>query len=416
MTYPNSVSLFTGCFPGHHGVLGNQVFDRVRLTWIDYITLEHYLRVNQDFSRATIYEMLNDRLTVNVQCHTHRGVTHSFDNMLETGPAWYIGLHIPVNQYVASCLEQIAAMAERVRKWPVLTTFYFPGLDAAGHAQGSQSDYYAQVLEDVDHQIGRVTNAMESAGLLDSSYLALVTDHGHPRSDKAESFDLIDWLKKERKIRCHHGPVPGATYADRFEFLDQYDVMLVDGSHRRVMLYLRGEDGWGKRATASQIAAFIGASENQPGPSIEGLPAIEFVCRRLGENSVEVRAAAGRLAVERRIAGSLKEYRIVSNGNQTFDLIGPPTSAETEAFDAFGWHDSQAWLRRTARSKHPDFIPQIVELFDSSAAGDVMIFMAHDYVLAGHGGGEHGSCLAADMRIPMYFAGPDLPEIGRAHV
>lgn len=408
ISYPNGVSLLTGCFPGHHGILGNQVFDRARLTWIDYITLEHYMQVNQDFSRPTIYEMLDDRLTVNVQCHTQRGVTHSFDNMLETGPAWYIGLHIPVNQYVASCVEQIGAMAERVRMWPVLTTFYFPGLDAAGHAQGSQSDYYAQVLEDVDHQIGRVTNAMEAAGLLNNSYLVLVTDHGHPRADKAESFDLIDWLKRERKIRCHLGPVPGGTYADRFEFLDKYDVMLVDGSHRRVMLYLRGEDGWGERATKDQIEAFIGASGDQPDSSIERLPAVEFVCRKLGENSVEVRSAAGSLAVERRIAGSLKEYRIVSNGNETFDLIGPPMSAETEAFDAFGWHDSQAWLRRTARSKHPDFVSQIIEVFDSPAAGDIVIFMAHDWVLAGHGGGEHGSCLAADMRIPMYFAGPDL--------
>jgi arylsulfatase A-like enzyme len=421
MTYPNTVSLFTGCFPGHHGIMGNQLFDRDRLTWIDYITLKNYQHVNQDFTQPTIYEILDDRFTVNVQCHTQRGVRHSFDNELETGPAWFLGWHIPVNQYVASCIEQVGLLAERVRQWPSVLTFYFPGLDAAGHVSGSHSDYYAQVFEDVDHQIGRVTNALESAGLLETTYLFLVTDHGHPRANEAKSFDLGAWLCRTRGVQCHEGDVPGTGYSERFSFLDKYDAMLVDGSHRRVAVFLRGESGWGERPSEEQVVQFIDGKRKAGGPEaddpgeacrIADLPAVAFVCRSLDRDRVEVRSARGSAVVERRLAGSTKEYRVVSSeappSDVVTDAMGVAQSPDLSRFVGEGWHDSRQWLAKTAETKCPDFVPQIVEYFDSPRAGDFVIFTAHGWLFAGNGCGEHGSCLAEDMRIPMFFAGPEL--------
>lgn len=421
MTYPNTVSLFTGCFPGHHGIMGNQLFDRHRLTWIDYITLENYQHVNRDFTQPTVYQILHDRFTVNVQCHTQRGVRHSFDNKLETGPAWYLGWHIPVNQYVASCIEQVGALAERVRQWPSVLTFYFPGLDAAGHVSGSHSNYYTQVFEDVDHQIGRVTNALESAGLLETSYLILVTDHGHPRANHAKSFDLAAWLCRTRGIRCREGNVPGDGYSERFTFLDKYDAMLIDGSHRRVAVFLRGESGWGEGPSAEQVAQFIDAKRTAGGPAvcdpgepcrIADLPAIALVCRKLDSDRVEVQSALGSAVVERRLAGLTKEYRVVSSdvnrSDVVTDALGLSQSPELASFVGEGWHDSRQWLAKTAGSRCPDFVPQIVEYFDSPRAGDFVIFTALDWLLAGNGSGEHGSCLADDMLIPMFFAGPEL--------
>lgn len=417
MTYPNTVSLFTGCFPGHHGIMGNQLFDRHRLTWIDYITLENYQHVNRDFTQPTLYELLDDRFTVNVQCHTQRGVRHSFDNMIETGPAWFLGWHIPVNQFVASCIEQLGTLAERVRQWPSVVTFYFPGLDAAGHAHGSHTDYYAKVFEDVDYQIGRVTNAIESAGLLETSYLILVTDHGHPRASQAKSFDLAAWLCRTRGIRCREGDVPGAGYSERFAFLDKYDAMLVDGSHRRVAVFLRGESGWGENPSAERVVQFIDGQRATDGPQAEScriadLPAVAFVCRSMDRDRVEVQSARGIAVVERRLAGSTKEYRVVSAegalADVAADAVGLAQSPDLARFVGEGWHDSRQWLEKTADSSCPDFVPQIVEYFDSPRAGDLVIFTAQGWLLSGNGCGEHGSCLAEDMRIPLFFAGPEL--------
>src|SRR4051794_33667330 len=39
-TYPNAVSLITGRFPGHHGILGNRWFDRRTLEMPDYLSAQ----------------------------------------------------------------------------------------------------------------------------------------------------------------------------------------------------------------------------------------------------------------------------------------------------------------------------------------------------------------------------------------
>ena len=48
-------------------------------------------------------------------------------------------------------------------------------------------------------------------------------------------------------------------------------------------------------------------------------------------------------------------------------------------------------------------------MFDSTRTGDIVIFAASDWSFDGAYRGAHGSCLAADMCVPLYFAGPGLP-------
>ncbi len=58
-------------------------------------------------------------------------------------------------------------------------------------------------------------------------------------------------------------------------------------------------------------------------------------------------------------------------------------------------------------------MPQIVEMFDSPRTGDIVIFAKDDWAFGEKYRGGHGSCVARDMRVPMYFCGPDLPPGGR---
>jgi hypothetical protein len=53
---------------------------------------------------------------------------------------------------------------------------------------------------------------------------------------------------------------------------------------------------------------------------------------------------------------------------------------------------SREWLAATAASSHPDFVPQIVELFDSPRARSRDLCVAEG-VFAGHDRGEHGYCV-----------------------
>src|SRR5213075_2013071 len=111
ITYPNAVSIMTGRFPGHHGILGNRWFDRRTLELPDYMSAATYKDVNEHFSVPTIYELLSDRLTVNVQCHTRRGATYTFDNMVLSGFNFYFKMYKSVDARSGNTIEDVAALA-----------------------------------------------------------------------------------------------------------------------------------------------------------------------------------------------------------------------------------------------------------------------------------------------------------------
>ncbi|MCH8964766.1 MAG: alkaline phosphatase family protein, partial [Planctomycetes bacterium] len=154
ITYPNSVSLLTGCFPGHHDIMGNIWFDRRTLEIRDYSHADSYRSVNQHFNRQTLYEILEDHFSVNVQCHTRRGVSHTFDNLLPTGLDWYTHNFSAVDERVGLTFSRVIALANRKRRWPTVMTFYFPGVDEVGHRYGSDSERYAAALGSADRAIG----------------------------------------------------------------------------------------------------------------------------------------------------------------------------------------------------------------------------------------------------------------------
>lgn len=408
LTYPNSVSLMTGVFPGRHGIMGNQLFDRRNMYWVDYITAESYQRVNQDFSVPTLYELIPDHFTMNVQCPTQRGVTFSLDNPAETGIAWFLGWHIEVDQFVGSCIEQVGPAADRAGRWPSVLTFYFPGLDETGHQQGPDSAGYRNAVINIDIQIGRVTDAMERAGMLDNAHLVLVSDHGHVATQRLRRFDLIDWLRKDRGLRCHIGDIPRIGYPERTAFLNRYDLMIVDGSRRRLLIHVRGERGWAQPASDEEISRVVtGLSARGQGIPLHELPCVEYVATRAGEDRVRVFSRTGQAIVERRMAGSVRAYRVTSDG---VDPLGLAETPQLQQFIAPGWRPSREWLAQTAGTQHPDFVPQIVEYFDAPTAGDMVVFSASDWVFGGADPGEHGSCHPEDMRIPLFFAGPGLPR------
>jgi arylsulfatase A-like enzyme len=418
MTYPNTVALLTGRFPGHTGVTANQRFDRSDLSWTDYITAEAYQRVNQDFHCPTIFETLPEYFTISVQCPTHRGATHSFDNQIETGFGWWLGIHISVDAFVGSCIELVGPAADRVGRWPELITFYFPGLDETAHQYGPDSDLYRQAMVNIDTQVRRVTDALESADLLDRTCLVIVSDHGQLSSRDMRTFDLVAWIAKTRALRIHGGPIPGVDYISRREALDGIDVVAVDGAHRRLAFHLRGPADWKRRPSDDEIARFLDPDgPDGPKPALADLSCVELVCVRDGRDAVRVLSPRGAARIERRVGDSTTLYRIdpPRPGSDPLKLLDDPALA---AFAAEGWHASRRWLTATATGEHPDFVPQIAEFFDAANAGDVVVFAAEEYVLATATLGVHGSCRAEDLRIPLFFAGTDMPrgatiEVGR---
>ena len=398
ITYAVSVSMLTGLFPGHHGILGNRWFDPLECIARYYITASTYRTVNQHFHRPTLYEVLSDCFTVNVQFHSRRGVTYTIDNAIPTGINYFLETFWWVDERVGRCVVDVERLANRVGRWPVVYWNYFPGIDETAHANTTETHRYRRELTTIDTSIGQVLEGVERAGMADSTYYVFMTDHGHNRTEPGHELDLAAWIAQTRDLRVFTGAITFGDYPSRLRRIQKYDAVVLTGASRRVAIYLPGRNGWGTPVDTEAIDAVInGATGAEP---MWALPSVEVVCAPRGRDAIEVLSKAGKVAVERRRVDDRKEYRALGDVQR---VLG---------YTIDGWHDADAWLSKTASTGMPDFVPQVVEMFDSPRAGNIVVFAAEGWTFGLGDASGHGSCIAADMRVPLYFAGPDLPAGG----
>lgn len=403
-TYPNRSSLLTGRFPGHHQIPGNFWFDRRTLECRDYMTLATYRTVNHHLAVPTLYEWLADHFTVSIAHHTYRGATESIDGARGFFWAWALGRYEMADSRVSTAMGEVIRRANRVGRWPSVLMTYYPGVDEIGHRFGTYSSRYADALVNIDRIVGEIADRLERSGLTESTTYVLMADHGMVPAK--QSIDVLDWIGAMRKVRIRRHSIEARAYVDRWERMSNYDAVGGVDAGRVAMVHLRGRRGWPYRPDPREVLDFIKAQ-----PPLHELPAVQMVLLRDGRDRVRIVSRNGTAVVERRIEKSEKQYRLAEYEGDPLEYLGDETLA---AFVRAGWHASRDWLAATATSQFPDSVPQAVELFDSPRAGDMVIMSADDWLLYRRGEvAGHGSCLARDMRILLFFAGPDLPKGGR---
>ena len=345
---------------------------------------------------------------------------------------------------------------------------YFPGVDMTGHRWGAASQQYTAAVRNLDTQVGHVIHTLHETGIDESTYFVLLSDHGHTPYPPDNVFDLVEWLRKQCGLRILQERVSFDRNPDAFALLHRFDAAVVNGVYRRFVIHLQGPLGWASPAKKVDILRVVeggapnaapprdtqATSDKQSSPRLEtgaaevdqsaalyAQPGVGLVCVRDGPNRVKVFSRTGSFIVERRIGHGPPDSNVTrgsdaapaSNWSQRrprqYRLIYPQADASKEgavvdplgylktkplaAFVAQGWHGSRAWLAATAASGFPDFVPQVVEMFDSRRAGDIVVFAEDDWTFSALEPSGHGSCSASDMRVPLYFAGPGLPAGGR---
>lgn len=431
ITYANLVSMLTGRFPGHHGVLGNKWFDRYSLVLRDYTTIETYRLVDGDFLCPTIYEHLAEHVTVSVQCAARRGATRTIDNWATSGINWFFRGYAEVDKLVAMRFELIAELANRVGRWPVFIHAYFPGLDEVGHRYGADSPQYDRALTNLDRQVGRITTALRDAGVYEATYLVLVSDHGHVPIARDHVSPVVEWFTSRAGVRvCEAVPSTGG-FGKRYEAASRCDLVLINSGYRRLAAHVRGPAGWHTRAAQGALedlagltrrtqshsvsstlraAAFMprGPKTSEPGipqATLWQQPGVGLVAVRLADGHVALVNRRGRAEVHRERDATGSRYRLGVLAGDPLGYLADPRVAQ---FVNAGWHESREWLAATADQAMPDLVPQIVEMFDSPRAGDIVVFAADGWAFSDKDHGGHGSVLARDMLVPLIFAGPEI--------
>ena len=180
-TFPNHVTLVTGVSPDRHGIVNN---------------------VFQDPQRG-LYRYASDPTWIEVEplwsLLAHAGIPSASYFWVGSEGKWRSGLgprewkafdaSVPESAKVRQILEWLAAQDP-----PRLVTSWFHGADGVGHRFGPGTPEVAQALREQDAAIGALLDGLERRGLLASTTLLLVSDHG--MSAVVHSVDLERALRQ----------------------------------------------------------------------------------------------------------------------------------------------------------------------------------------------------------------------------
>ena len=417
ITYPNNISFITGVLPGHHGITGNSWFDRNRLVFQNYSFVKSYLMVNRDFGYKTIYEMLNQDFSSTILTPAHRGATEPFNNMISAGTAWFLGYQDTISHLTTLRFNDISALANRSGRWPEYIFAYFSSPDTVNHHKG-QGQEYRDIIIDFDQQVGHICQSLEKAGLLDRTYISLISDHGITGS--RQHLDMGEYFETKLGI---------PTSSDDFGYVHSFDarlkhfqdaraVVCVNGD-RQVAIHLRPGEHWWVRPTLAETEGFtkfcsdawLKSPPSQSLPQVlAALPATDLVVVRVDENNLRILNTGGtaELTRGRTDGGNVYRYRAM----QGVDPLGYKADHRTAGLMDGQFHDAQQWLDASAGGERPDVVAQLLELNDSPRAGDILLFAKDGWDYGHEDLGGHGGLTRRELIVPWIIAGPGLPRGG----
>ncbi len=427
ITYANMAAMLTGRRPGHHGVISNKWFDRQRLFYEDCTYGETYRRINNDVRGKTLYEMLSDKFTVSIQCPLTRGVDRTYYNDITASITWWLGLLDWTDRLMPLRFEEIAleASAKPDGTWPSFIHSYFPAVDEYGHLYGTRGWPYKYAVQNADHQIGRICGGLEAAGLLEKTTLLLLADHGMVHVEPGQKFYVHRALRDRfEKVVPHTWPEFVTDYELRRAHLERYDTIVTPDGGRKCSVYFRFDDHWRDRPANVEVARTCTLERHKvrsilhPGPSVRKVArwlasqeAVVVAAVPIGPDSVAIYGRVGEAVIDRRGTGrrATYRYRIRRGGDPLGYVFDPQASRLIDD----QYHSANAWFDATLKTDAPDFPGQICEVFDTSRAGDIMLFAARGWAFSWKERGGHGSITADDMFVPMVWAGPGIAVGGK---
>jgi predicted AlkP superfamily pyrophosphatase or phosphodiesterase len=168
VTFPNHISIVTGLYPGHHGIVANSFYDSQRKQ------VYSYSKTGTDgtWYRAKPLWVVAEEQQVKAACMFWPTSDAEIAGIRPSYWLKYDG-HLPNRERVTKVLDWLQ-LPEAQR--PHLITLYFSDADDAGHKFGPDSKEVEQAVQRVDDTIGELRNGIRASGL--PVDLIVVSDHG----------------------------------------------------------------------------------------------------------------------------------------------------------------------------------------------------------------------------------------------
>lgn len=187
-TFPNHYSMVTGLYPGHHGIVANNMYDPERDAWFG-LSLREAVADSAWWGGVPIW------------------VTAEQEG-LTTAPFFWPGSEtaiqgvrphfwLPFDQTLTN-IER----TDRVLQWldlpkpqrPRFLTLYFNSVDDAGHEMSPESPEIAQAIQAADSAVGYLIAALQERRLFQNVNLVVVSDHGMAKTSTDSVIVIDDYI------------------------------------------------------------------------------------------------------------------------------------------------------------------------------------------------------------------------------
>jgi len=499
-TITSNGTMWTGCFSDRHGLKGQVRFSRRTLYSASYLEPLGPIRSSrllapqgldkfvQNTQAASIRLLRGQEAGNRWQSSETTDTAPIYERLRAEGSDWATGVlplmtDVPPPLWTRSMVRHLPYMgAQQAWKYvddantdyaigrliaqesPV-TIVWLPETDSVSHKMSrGQFGMTRRTIAEVDILVGRIVDELENQKRLASTYLMLISDHGHHGGQRQHlsHFDLAnDLLFKPRELLADGRWVGGGLGLSvrQHRFWNRHpgdasrEFVFVDGNSDGVArLFLprrhyRSRD-WMGQPRAGDMLAYKVADHLPPVNLIESLTSatgiagdgtiaqpVDLVLTKLSGNSILISTDdRGHAVIDRKKESSgrwIYKYTPVEglkrtpDGNVSYHAVAAPV---TDPLGLVGYlssriledyQDERDWLRMTARTRYPDAVVTLtrhmlwqddLQFRELEYAPDLVVTARSGWYfgLQNSPGSMHGYPLADAMRATLFITGPNV--------
>ncbi|MGE5192507.1 MAG: alkaline phosphatase family protein, partial [Deltaproteobacteria bacterium] len=505
-TITSNGTMWTGCFSDRHGLKGQVRFSRTRLRSESFLETLGPARSQRHLGPHGLDKVVHDTQAATVglvkgadgERDWRDGQTSAtpaiYDYLRARKQDWATGIlpimtEMPPPLWTRSMTRVLPylqsqqawryvddanadfAIRHLIRQYRPVTVIWLPETDSVSHKEcRGQFGSTRRTIARADRLVGEVVSELEAQNRLESTYLILVSDHGHLGGQKTHlsRFDLADefffnprqmtrdgrWVggglglsvRQHRLANWHQG-----DKADQFVFIDGDSdgtarIFLPRGSYR--------SRNWDGANSAGELLAYRLDDHLPPINLPETLARatathddgslrtpIDLVLMKLDDESILITTCdRGQAVIQRRLNDIGRwEYRYTPVEGVSVTDIGKVVCREAAhpQADPLGllkrvrssflkeFHDERTWLWVTATSDYPDGVVTLtrhmlwqdaIKVQEKEYAPDLVVTARHGWLFATQNtpGTTHGYPLAESVRATWYVSGPNVRRGARA--
>ena len=207
LTHSIHTAISTGCYPGTHGVTGNEhfvpgemepawfeAFDEVKVPSLSAVAKQHGYTVASVLYPLTLnapFEWVLHRNEHDCPFEEkynrirERSMQDVFDELRPyTKDSFNMGPVLSEDQF---CTDAIVGLIERHQ--PEIIYTHIIAIDTIRHQKGMFGQHILDIYRELDRMLGQILDALKKQGLYDKTILNVTADHGHLDIDRVVSIN-----------------------------------------------------------------------------------------------------------------------------------------------------------------------------------------------------------------------------------